>query len=261
VAVGTLAGAAWIQSHGAPAYYWDDQYPKGDYVYTNWTLTPRQVNEPTRWNSFVESCSSDTCDCPSGSETVVANIISAYNQSAGCLPFNPCNPSVLCIPPNGEGFPVGVTESFPDAGTFVIDEQYGSGWSAEFQQAMTDLLYQSPHVPATAEPCTPASLAWTEDGGGCSDDSDTAQFYPHRPLVEARLTVPSGAPALPSGVTIGWVSPVTDPDSPDALYPPNSNGESLEGTVPWAIWEAECACVSSAGRFDGVYGNQTVACP
>ncbi|HSY42854.1 MAG TPA: hypothetical protein VK811_03020 [Candidatus Acidoferrum sp.] len=265
VAVATLANAAWVQSHGAPAYYWDDQYPKGDYVYTDWTYWPRQVYEPTRINGIYNSCNGAACgdtnvtSCVCSSitcETSAANVFSTFTQEAGCVPFTPCNPAVLAITPNGETFANGATYDFP---AINLDEIYGSGWQAEFQQAMTDLLWQPPHVPATS-PCAAETTAWTEDNGTCESNSDTNTYYAHRPLVEARLTVPAGAPALPSGITIGWLSPVTNPTSPDALYPAPSNGPGLGGNVPWTILDNECGCIQGDGVFTGIYENQVVTC-
>jgi hypothetical protein len=263
VAASTLANAAWIQSYNAPAYYWDDQFPKGDYAYTDWKYWPRQIYEPDRINALYNTCNGaacgDTnttgCSCFS-CETPAANVFSAFTQEAGCVPFSPCNPSVLCISPNAEGFPNGVTYPFP---TINLDEQYGSGWVAEFQQSMADLLWQPPHIPAS-QPCVTPTTAWTEDNGSCSANTDTASYYPHRPLVEARLTVPAGGPGLPSGITIGWVSPVTFPDSPDALFPPPSNGGGLSGNVPWGFWYNECDCIEADGRFAAIYENQVVTC-
>jgi hypothetical protein len=265
VALTTIQNAAWIVSHGAPAYQWNDQFPKGDYVYTDWTYWPRQLLEPARINAIYQGCNGGACgednetgcDCSGITcETVAVNRLSAYTQEAGCVAFNPCNPAVLCITPNGESFANGVTYDFP---SIEVDEEYGSGWQAEFQQSMVDLLYQAPHVPA-ANPCTSEITAWTEDDGTCEADNILQSFFPHRPLVEARLTLPSGAPSLPSGITIGWVSPVTDPSSPDALYPGPSNGPSLSGIVPWTTIDNECACIQGSGRFASTYENQVVTC-
>jgi hypothetical protein len=149
-----------------------------------------------------------------------------------------------------------VTYGFAD---IDLDELYGSGWQADFQQVMADLFWQPPHVPASS-PCASEVTAWTEDDGSCEGDTDTNTFYPHRPLVEARLTVPAGAPALPSGITIGWASPVTDPSSREALFPAPSNGPGLGGPVPWSIWQDECNCISAEGRFAETYENQVVDC-
>jgi hypothetical protein len=168
VVPGTLAGAAWIMTHGAPAYYWDDQYPKGDYAYTDWTWWPRQIGAAALFNINLSSCEgSEGCDCSPLGDTLAipAFPLSGFTQSAGCLAFNPCSPAVLCISPNGEAFANGDTYGFA---TIQFDEQYGSGWQAEIQQVMQDLLYQTPHYPAQGPDCTDLPYDWTEDNGSCN---------------------------------------------------------------------------------------------
>ena len=274
VGLTTIQNAAWIMSHGAPNYKWDDQFPKGDYVYTDWTYWPRQSYEPTRINTVYAACAGELCgtdpstgcDCSAITcETPAGSVFSGFTQTPGCVAFNPCTPGVLCISPNGESFQNGATYGFA---SINLDEEYGSGWQAEFQQVMTDLLWQVPHVPAT-NPCATETTTWIEDDGTCEPDGtggancanmDGCVYFPHRPLVEARTSVPSGAPSLPSGITIGWVSPVTDPTSPDALYPSNSNVGGINVNAPWVIWENECGCIQGSGRFDDIYENQVVTC-
>lgn len=278
----TIGAAAWIMAHGAPAYYWNDTLTKGDYVYTDWTWWPRLICEAERWNSFVASCPPDgllDCTCPSGTydvycnpfyDPIAGNFDDAFTQTAGCIPFNPCNPSVLCISPNGESFTNGVTYGFK---TIYLDEIYGSGWQAEFQQVMTDLLYQTPHYPAS-NPCTPTPFQWLADTGGCyPGDSDTQEYYAHPPLVEARLTLPANggpssdltAPSLPSGIVIGWASPAgidSDCGSPPAntLFPPGSNGYGLSSIGAWEVWSGMCQCINSSGQFADQYENTVVGC-
>ncbi len=270
VAASTLANAAWLMSHGAPAYYWNDQYPKGDFVYTDWTWWPRVICEASRINTINTSCTGgDGCsDCPDA-ETQYQYPFSAFNQEAGCVPFSPCNPSVLCISPNGETFGAGATYGFP---SISFDEQYGSGWQAEFQQVMVDLLYQSPHYPAQGGGCTSYPWDWQHDNGSCENDSGTNRYYALS-LVEARLTVPAGAPALPSGIQIGWDSPVDvlsgtaspedfadPPFDGNVLYPPGSNGDGLTQDTAWGTWEAMCDCVTGGGRFADEYENIALNC-
>jgi hypothetical protein len=280
VALSTIATAAYIMTHGTPYYYWDDQQPKGDYVYTDWTWWIRLLCEATRWNTFLAGCppSGLTCTCPSGTETsycypfydpIAANFDDAFTQTAACVPFNPCNPSVLCISPNGEEFANGTTYGF---NTIQLDETYGSGWQAEFQQVMTDLLYEPPHYPAS-NPCTPTPFEWLQDTGGCAPDTDTITYYAHAPIVEARLTLPSNggpsgtetAPSLPSGISIGWASPAgldADCGSPpaDTLFPPGPNGYGLEVDGIWNFWIGMCNCISSSGEFAEQYENIITGC-
>lgn len=287
----TVANAAWVASHGAAAYQWDDQYPKGDYVYNDFTYWPRLICEATRMNALNATCEADTalvgndCDCPAGAYTVYCfpffnpfedepDVFDhAFTQTAGCVPFNPCSPAVLYITPNTENFQNGVKYSFPTAGGILLDERYGSGWFAEFQQVVVDPLYQTPHYPASAiggcDPTMPPLFSWLMDDGGCTadnpDGSPAVEYFPHAPLVEARLTVPGGAPSLPPGIALGWASPagLTDCESvaADVLFPPGPNGYGLSAPLPvWALWGLECGCVDASGRFADEYQNQVVGC-
>jgi hypothetical protein len=273
-AYSTIQNAQWIVSHGAPAYYWDDQYPKGDFVYTDWTHWPRLVCEPERWNAVISDCPPDgeTCECPSGDETNYCYVYNNFTMEANCVAFSPCSPSVLCISPNDESFDTGVTYPFPAADALPLDDApnfgYGNGWSAEFQQVMQDLLYQVPHYPAT-NPCTDLAFQWVNDGGGCNADSEgppPIRYYPQPPMVEARLTVPSGAPALPSGITIGWVSPANIENTgsctapSDMLFPASANGYGVSTYTLWNLWQNLCACVDGDERFVTIYENQVVGC-
>ena len=280
-----IQNAGIIMSNGAPDYYWDDQFPKGDYVYTDWTWWPRLLCEANRWNNLVAACPPEgkTCSCPSGSETVycfpffnpveddAGSFSNAFHQEANCVPFSPCSPAVLCISPNGESFDNGTTYDFP---SIYLDEEYGSGWQAEFQQVMQDLLYQAPHFPCPSiANCATPNFAWTEDGGSCAGDSNAVHYYAHAPLVEARISLPSGAPSLPSGINIGWSSPAgltscaitetgqgIDVVSGDTLFPPNSNGYGLAVNTLWALWLAECNCIANAERFASQYSNDVLGC-
>ena len=291
VAAATIANAAWIVSHGAPAYYWDDAFPKGDYVYTSWFYWNRLIEEANRWNTIASGgCDPTGCECPSGTETVYCfpfydaaggGFSSAFTQTEGCVPFTNCAPSVLCISPNGENFAIGTTWPFPGASEILLDEEWGSGWYAEFQQVMVDLLYQTPHYPASPESeCSPAPFAWDMDNGACTADTGTIHYYPYAPLVEARITVPAGAPALPGGITLGWTTPagIVNPspptpcsigtdnatdgnDSGEILTPPGPNGYGLaQGGTVWSLWSVECSCIDGEGRFETVYEEQVVGC-
>lgn len=269
----TLAGAAWIMSHGAAAYQWNDQYSKGDYVYTDWTWAPRLICEAQRINTVYASCAgvdcggtqTTSCECSDIScETVPCFPFSAFTQTAACLPFNNCSPSVICISPNGESFTNGHTYDFP---TVDFDEEYGSGWQVAIQQVMQDLLYQTPHYPnetAIGDTCTMNPFQWLSDDGTCATGTGTVEYYPHPPLVEARITMPSGAPSLPSGITIGWVGPedVTgDCTAPaDMLFPPGSVGFGLEASTLWTLWNNLCGCVSGNGIYADVYENEVTGC-
>ena len=280
---GSLTNAAWIMSHDAPNFSWDDQYPKGDYVYHDWTYWPRLICEAVRFNTLVNSCNSSNCSCPNESYTKYCfpffNAVEdnagvfdhAFTQDANCVPFSPCNPSVLCISPNDESFAVGATYGFPNAGSLYLDEQYGSGWFSEFQQVIVDPLWQTPHFPASQiGNCNASNNAfeWTMDDGFCQEDSGgnaAIEYYPLSPLVEARLEVPGGAPSLPNGITLGWESPagLTNCNAvpSDTLFPPGPIGYGLSAPQPiWSIWSLECQCADARGRFSDAYENEVIGC-
>ncbi|HEX4350543.1 MAG TPA: hypothetical protein VH251_09150, partial [Verrucomicrobiae bacterium] len=115
VAIGTLAGAAYIVSHGAPAWYWDDNGRKGDFAAFQWLYDYRTNGEASRL-SAVTDCSGHTP--PSG--TTAANtgyqapgglgaVCSPGNslnwtgdsfQAQGASVFKPCCYGVVAITPN-----------------------------------------------------------------------------------------------------------------------------------------------------------------
>lgn len=286
VAFSAAQNTACIASNGAAPYYWDDTTSKGDYAYTDWTWWPRLICEASRINSLWESCANANCGNSANSncncsaincETIYCNpffdpgansFANAFTQTADCLPFTPCNPSVICISPNDESFATGTTWPFK---TIQFDEACGAGWQAEPQQVMQDLLYQSPHYPATA-PCTPTPIAWTQDDGTCNEGGGDVEYYPHPPLVECLITLPtnggpnsnSAPPALPNGITIGWESPANTTGncaSPEnMLFPPNSVGYALESLALWTLWSNECACIDAAGSFAADYSESVLGC-
>ena len=125
----------------------------------------------------------------------------------------------MAITPNGESWPNGVVIPFP--ANFTFDERYGARWQCEVEQAMQDLLWQAPHTPCTF---LGTNNTWNEDNGNClcpggcpNSNFGTDFYYAHAPLVEARITLPANggnnqnatAPALPAGVTIGYINPAS----------------------------------------------------
>lgn len=262
VAYSDVKNAAYICSAGQQ-YWWNDNQQKGDFVYTDWTRWPRQVCEAQRWNSLIGGCDPTNCACPGGPQPLYEYDITGFTQSPNCIPFSPYAPSVIYITPNGETSANSVTYGFP---TIQFDEEWGSGWQAEIQQQMQDLLYQSPHYPASpAAECSPAPFAWEMDNGSCQPSVPHVVYFAGAPFVEARTSVPAGFPGLPPGATIGWQSPVGilqgQPTPADALFPPPSNGFGLATTTVWAIWKNKCACIAGEGVFYQEYQQQTTGCP
>lgn len=291
----SISKTAWITIHGAANWYWDDNSIKGDYVYYDWTFDYRTNGEIARL-AGVTDCAGHTP--PSGGPTANYNF-SAFTQSQNAIQFNPCSPMVLCSSPNGEIFDNGMTFGTiytirnNDTGalrtsvaaptlasnetlvqqpawpaTFNFDASYGARWQSEFEEIMIELYWQGPHRPCGLD----SSIAWTEDGtdgnGICEANSGTVYYFQHRPYVEARSVLPSNggpnqnetAPALPSGITVGSLSPVTHSDG---LQPPNDQfiiGVDINTGNPSAAWTTwgyrqqieQGACAPASCRFNYV---------
>jgi len=277
-AYATIAGAKWIVPHvladgvtPGTHFYWNDDAPKRDYIYTDFTFNYRARAEANRVNAAITGCAAG-CDCSGlgGLRTVPFSDYSAFTQTQGCLPFDPCNPSVVCISPNGETFTNGMTYEFP-VGT-VLDETYGTQWQAAPVQAVPDLLWQTPHHPPDAYNellDTYSTFAWEQDDGTCKVDevddlgNPTVKFYAHPPMVEARCLLPANggigqnetAPALPTGLMLGFLSPVTN-NSGDVAYAPSAGGE-----MAWTFYFDACNCIGNDGRFSGIYSTFMELCP
>lgn len=214
----------------------------------------------------------------------MSRAVKAINYNARCLPFSPCHPVVVCLSPNGETWPNGTTLDF--ATSFAPDGKYGSLQQLYVQQSMQDRLWQPPHRSCAGFDATDGdygAFCWREDVGEClPDGTDCARYsplvdagkptyyYPFRPLVEARLTVPASAPALPAGATIGYL-PLSAFQTGDPLpagdrpYPPDvtegvGNRADLEFQTTWGIWLALQTCVCADGRYKADYQAQGVAC-
>lgn len=283
-ALATLAPAAWIVSHGAAAYQWDDNGRKGDFCVFDWTLDYRRNAEVARLAGVLDcanyqaheywqlggSVGADPGHAPPAGSPAANCGYASFNQtqyegSTGAA-FSTCKPYVVCLSPNGEAFANGQTIAFP--ATFVLDELYGSRWQAEIEQSMSDLLWQAPH-----QPCNFSDLGelggsrWIMDDGTCRED-DTPDigdiYYAHVPMVEARLRLPSGAPDLPTGITMGYTGCVgaTAP----TLAPPGMIGfDPLTGSpvAAWTDWgyrqSIEVGCPPDNCKFNYV-GMENLNC-
>ncbi len=270
--------AAFVTIHGATAWYMNDTAPKGDYAVLEWMSDFRSAAEFGRL-AGVLNCDGNQIAQPTTNAGggPVTQPFASFTQTAGCLPFVPCSPKVVCISPNGETFPNGKTFDFP--ASFACDEQYGSKWWSYVQSTMTDIFWQPPHHPCNIKPCA----QWKMDGGDCQDDSieDGVEFgcpgddgfvegetlppvycFAHAPQVEARLTVPCTygllrnecPPALPGDIQIGWLSPVMN-SSGDIALPPNppgalqDRGEPAGASTTWDFHSLLCVQIAAGCRF------------
>ena len=283
-AYATIAAAKWIVAHGAASWHWNDTTPKHSYLLLDFLFNYRARAEAIRINDTITSYQANGGAMgiddlsPLGSpQSVPLTDITSFNQTQGCLPFTPCDPSVVCISPNGESFPNGVTYGFP---AVALDEQDGTQWQSCVVQAVIEPLWQVPHVPSSPDPdLYPSVFAWAQDNGGCNDDTivPPVVHHPHPPLVEAFCYLPGeigadsteitadstettadgagpngdeNARALPDGIAVGFLSPV-DHTTGDIAWPPALPG----GDQPWWFYNQACGCISGYGRFMVPYGD------
>lgn len=218
----------------APFWYFNSTEPKGYYGLFSWLFDFRTDLERTRLTGTVD-CSGTQVSQPAqnnGYDTTGSGFI----QSNPCLALTPCNPRVVCVTfnPDVDTFPGGNVVTMPD---FVFDERYGSKWQHQLMVTMTDLLWQRPHHPLGGRPA----------------------INPIPPQREVRLALPSdfglgsdeSAPALPSGITIGYLSPV-DYTTGNVLYPPPplgfvDNENSISSATAFQIHSELCADESYDG--------------
>ncbi len=290
--VSSYPTAAWVQIHGAPAWYMNDTQTKGDFLFLQWISDNRSIGEYTRLTGQVD-CDGDPLTQPSenaggGPVTQPFQYFCQHIncEDKDCLAFNCCRPRVICVSPNGESFLNGVTVGFPSMlsdgtnpssspSSYYMDEQYGSKWWGWPQVTMTDIFWQTPHKPCgfdnpDGDPVE--VLDWQADPGTCPDDEDETteggsiihhKYYASAPQVEARASVPCNygaaqdecAPTLPSGIEIGWNSPVdTATGSPlppqpativDSAVPQGSNTAWSVHATLCSENEAECRFVYS----------------
>jgi len=118
------------------------------FTFRDWVFNFRDYQEVERMQGVLASCPGDngngvTCSCnsipdpgaPPQSSPGLPQGVRQQNCSDYTITPGPCGAGVLCISPNGETFPRGVTVGF---GTFNPDNRYGAFWQGDMQQ-----LYQS----------------------------------------------------------------------------------------------------------------------
>lgn len=293
---GAYSSGGYLKSTGAPSHTWFSTQRKGDYVTFEWRHDFRDFQEAdgqcARRNYTTVPgdgfcvCDNDgheavTCAGPTNNQhsdvrygqasRSVKTFIATQRRHAPSA----CDPIVACWSPpfpdvdnpgsyltHAEKFTAGDTYLFPTS--FICDSRYGSLWQAAIVQNIPDPLWQPPHKSCAAYTAQdPDSFAfnWIEDalsdGATCLPDADPNYYYAHRPYVEAVLAVPGGAPALPSGITLGYTI---------ATAPPPSLTEGAGGVsdtsfplAPWAVWLRQRVCVDAVGRFHEQYEQNGIA--
>ena len=299
---GDYTGGGYGSYPGAAGYQWNDDQCKGDYYAVEWEFNNRDWAE--RQRVIAQANNSQCASCPDLQPENSSPIrplqggrgmprdVSALNVTEACLPFAVCCPQVIAISPNSETWTNGTTYPF---GAFAADERYGARWQMAVVQQMADPLWQAPHKPCVqgqSEP-QPTGCTWVEDNAGCAGcghnqpglcNEDTcdegppatgARFYPQRPWVEARASVPSGAPDLPTGPSLHVLdtTELNETNLPPGLvlpppvglgYMDQDNGadpcQPVPAVTPWGIYLRELSCVCGAGRFAAEYQANGVLC-
>ena len=290
----TYGQDAWMNTHGAAAWYFNSTEPKGYYGLFSWLMDYRTNLERTRLNGTVD-CSGTQVSQPAANNGYDTTG-SGFSQSNPCMALQPCNPRVVCFTfnPDVDVFPGGNVITMPD---IALDGRYGGKQQHQLMVTATELLWQRPHHPVAPEPngsvladkssppIAPATTVWKVDDGTCPEDffTDTSgttfsatgfwtRFYPMPPQVEVRLALPSdfgmasneSAPALPAGITIGFLSPV-DYTTGDVHYPPDplgfvTNGNPGSALTAFQIHSELCADYSNACRFNIYYADDARRC-
>jgi hypothetical protein len=272
-AYATIAQAKYIVVHGAAAWYWNDQWPKGKVITQEFYFDYRMPAEVTRIDAIINACNDQGsfdsqfvgCSCGSlGSLQTYAPIgeFSNFVQNVICVPWTQCNPRVVR------------TLDFPT--DFPFDADFGSQWQACVVSAVQDPLWQRPHHPPKAYNelwDSYSDYAWVQDNGSCEADVTDGdgfvvkRFYAHPPVVEPFLSLPGTdgwpgagaagtevAPELPAGVSYALESPVDTANS-NTVYPPADGGE-----LPWTFHAALCWSIQGSQRFAGDYMKFTLGC-
>lgn len=278
---GSYANAAYVTINGAAKWYMSDSDGKGDYALLEWWSDTRSQGEAIRMGPLTDCSGNPIGGIPSTNVGggPIGNEFAYFTQTQGCVSFTPCGPKIICISPNGEfGTPYKFPPMLGQGGLpgsnnlFCFDEDYGSQWWGWFETTMTDLLWQAPHTPVGIIPIgnpDDYTLTWIEDqfNTGCPGDCmpgnppcgefEYQHWYRHEPQVETRLSVPCNygqgqnecGPALPPGITIGWLSPVLYSGN-DVHLPPKPPGILIDSRpgltmTAWSIHAGMCADISA----------------
>jgi len=263
---GTFAGQyfdqPYITSHGAPAWTWFDNRVKGDYVLLRWQWDYRDYLVDPSLRPHQASWGFSTS-------------IKVFTAEDHCLCWKPCCPMVIMACEPGAPLPTnGVNHAFPNPGDVALDATLGYLWQGIIQTGMGELLWQpdpKPCVDSADIDGPPTCIAWAQDitgacvgnnpGLGCELGAGTF-YYPMQPIVEARNTLPGGAPALPPGIFIGWIDQATmnagppGPAAHGAVALPPSPGGGQDGF--WVTWQNLVGCATGGGQFSATYAQEVI---
>jgi hypothetical protein len=258
-------------------YKWNSINSRQNYVvgtYDNNTL--RSTGEYWRLtSSVIAQIGGLECDgitsCP-GITTIGLPTAATPSYTQSCMSFNPCSPSVIAIYPSGSIHTFKHVNVHPFKMDMVLDNRYGNQWQSWVIQSIPDPLWPSPYPPCpcrlnlpcdSEDPplgynCDAGYWTWQNDGGNCLGIQDVvcdgaggvllfgADYFQDADRYEAVLTVPTGAPPLPDGVSL----------TQSFVIPSMGNLVS----VPWydTLTKEECVCAN--GRFSQNYMRNGYGC-
>lgn len=152
----------------------------------------------------------------------------------------------IVFSPNSESFANQVNHGFGS----VSDQAHTERWQGWVRLFVDDPFWQLPHFPCDREDET-----WAEDlSHGCSGFA--AGQFAHAPQIEARCAVRDGAPALPTGITLGCTA--GECNVPGMA---GNDGDAVcEIATEWGLWLAQCDRVAAGGLFAEDYSTQGVQC-
>lgn len=264
---GDYDGKGFLISHGAPDYEWDTTYPRRTYILNKWLSVWRDFQERDRAITQYTECPTT---CPGGDCSVIEpgdtnhirplqggrglnQSVKSFEYTEACLRFTQCDPAVICISPNGETWPNGITYEFPAASDVVPDELYGGPlWQSVPIVAQTNWMTQTPAKPCVED--VTYSGGWVSDDGTCKTDG-VNKYYQAPWLVEPVASLFTGQPSLPAGEYVGWlsISDMNNVSLPDGNITPNppKGGDSL--ALPFDWLGNTKACIEAVGRFADIY--------
>lgn len=184
--------------------------------------------------------------------------ILSVSATQGAIAPNDCYGASIAITPSGEVF--GNADVFGFPGSFSFDDYFGAVWQGVVETTMVDPFWQAPFKP-DCEILSPDTLTWHPDDGSGQEDYEIGEgsigyhkFYAYPPLVEALKTVPSGAPALPSGVVLGLDPELNIINPPHPMGVPLGDGGAWTDVWrPWGFAVIARTNILAAGRFSAHY--------
>lgn len=232
VAFAAMAGTFYCTSHGATAWYWNDDTQKFQMRYGGWSNDYRPLT-PTETFGGCQPL---------------------------CLPLSKCHPQVVAFSPNGETWPqintpdglkaTGKTFWFGADGLpgFTADGVFGARVQATVEFEVQNPLYQSPK-----SPCTDGVTIVEDDGTCLPPDPPKLYFAPHT-RVEALCGVSDAdgagtdrtevAPGLPTDAVNGLLT------WPAMVQPGNPGVYGYSYTVtlePWMRYSNELGSIEAGG--------------